>query len=288
MISKTRSLVNDVYMDRQVALLTQHGKEQVIVPALERALGCQVNHVAGYDTDRLGTFTRDISRTGTQLEAARRKARIGMDMTGCRLGVASEGIFGPDPYCGMFSLNQELVIWIDDALAIEIVGMATGATNFGHLLTSDWVLAEAFARTAGFPDHHLVVRPQDESDQRIRKDIMSWQTLQKAFCWARAQASNGQVFLETDGRANCNPTRMQVIRRAVEDLARKLCTPCPVCNVPGFHLADTVPGLPCESCGSSTREVQADIYRCVKCGHQRTVERREKIAMAGRCDICNP
>jgi len=53
-------------------------KERVIAPVLEPALGCQIELVDGFDTDQLGTFTRDIPRDGTQLEAARKKARIGM------------------------------------------------------------------------------------------------------------------------------------------------------------------------------------------------------------------
>lgn len=52
------------YAGKRVALLTQHGKQQVLVPVLESALGCRVEHVMGYDTDRLGTFTRDITRAG--------------------------------------------------------------------------------------------------------------------------------------------------------------------------------------------------------------------------------
>ena len=60
------------YRGQSIALLTQHGKERVIAPALEPALGCHVQLVTGYDTDQLGTFTRDKPRPGSQLEAARR------------------------------------------------------------------------------------------------------------------------------------------------------------------------------------------------------------------------
>ena len=62
------------YHGQQVALLTQHGKLQALAPALEQGLGCAVRLVTGYDTDLLGTFTRDIARVGTQLEAARRQS----------------------------------------------------------------------------------------------------------------------------------------------------------------------------------------------------------------------
>lgn len=62
------------YRDKQVALLTQHGKEAVIAPVL----GCRVEKVDGFDTDLFGTFTRDIARDGSQLDAPRTKPRIGI------------------------------------------------------------------------------------------------------------------------------------------------------------------------------------------------------------------
>ena len=283
-----RPVQGSAYRGRQVALLTQHGKERVIAPVLDVALGCRVGRVAGYDTDLLGTFTREVPRPGTQLQAARKKARIGMDLAGLPLGLASEGSFGPDPYAGLFSWNVEMIVWIDDTLDIEVVGVASGKTNFSHLLTANWEEVETFARAAGFPEHSLVARPQHEDDPRIRKDIAAWNTLREVFRWACGEAGNGCTFLETDVRADRNPARMEKIGQAAQDLARKLCTPCPICDAPGFQLAERVPGLPCEDCGALTREARADIHRCVKCGHQVTVECPDKAASAGRCDFCNP
>lgn len=72
-------------------------KEGVIASVLDTALGCRVERVTGDDTDLLGTFTREIPRAGMQLEAARKKARIGMELSGLSTGLASEGSFGPDP-----------------------------------------------------------------------------------------------------------------------------------------------------------------------------------------------
>lgn len=277
-----------VYQGRRVALLTQHGKERVVVPILEGALGCRVERVAGYDTDLLGTFTREIPRPGTQLEAARKKARIGMDLAGLDLGLASEGSFGPDPHTGMLPWGVELIVWIDETLGIEVVGVASGKANFSHLLTSDWGSVETFARAAGFPEHGLVVRPQHGDDPRIRKDITAWDGLREAFHWACGEASNGHAFLETDVRAHRNPMRMEMIGQAAQDLAHKLRTLCPLCGVPGFQLAERVFGLPCENCGTPTRQARADIHRCVRCGHQVMLERSEQAASAGRCDSCNP
>jgi hypothetical protein len=80
-----------------VAFLTRHGKEMLLAPLLEPAIGCRLIHVDSLDTDALGTFTREIPRQGTQLHAARRKAEQGAALSGCRFAIASEGAFVSDP-----------------------------------------------------------------------------------------------------------------------------------------------------------------------------------------------
>ena len=277
------------YAGRRVALLTQHGKEGVIAPVLDTALDCRVERVAGYDTDLLGTFTRDIPRVGTQIEAVRKKARIGMELAGLSLGLASEGSFGPDPFAGMFLWNVEFLIFIDDLREIEVVGVAEGMANSAYHLAEDWAAAEAFARKAGFPEHHLVLRPEGEDDPRIRKGIADWPGLEAAYAWAAVQSASGRVFLEVDLRAHANPTRMNNIRLAAEDLAKKLRSRCPACGVPGFWIVERVAGLPCSDCGAPTRETRAEIHGCLKCGHRVTHERTDRqYADPGRCGYCNP
>jgi hypothetical protein len=97
------------YQHQSAALLTQHGKELILGPLLLAELGCSVTHVTGFDTDQLGTFTRDQARPGSQLDAARRKAEIGMDLSGLPLGLASEGAFVPDPHVGILPWDVEIV-----------------------------------------------------------------------------------------------------------------------------------------------------------------------------------
>ncbi len=279
----------DCYAGRPVALLTQHGKEQVLAPPLERALGCRVQLITGYDTDQLGSFTREVPRAGTQLGTARKKARIGMELSGLSLGLASEGSFGPDPFTGLFPWNTEILIWLDDERQLEIIGVAQGRANFAHLLAAEWAAVQAFAKQAGFPEQHLVLRPDSEQDLRICKGISTWETLHAAFCRALADSADGRVFVETDGRAHANPTRMKTIRRAGEDLARKLSSSCPACATPGFWIVERVPGLPCHDCGAPTGELLCEVQGCLKCAHR--VEHLcndPPYADPGRCDNCNP
>jgi len=275
------------YTGCDIALLTQHGKEAILAPVLEPALGCRVRRVQGYDTDRLGTFTRDIPRAGTQIEAARRKARIGMELSGLPLALASEGAFGADPYLAAVPWNTEIVMLVDDLHGIEVLGQAQQATRFAHLLTGDWEEARRFAEVAGFPDHHLVVRPAHPDDPRIDKGLASWSALERAFEHARALAENGLVCLEHDVRAHAHPTRREVIRAAAEDLCAKLLSLCPECGAPGYWRLERLPGLPCADCGAPTRETRAEVWGCARCSRRET-RALEGLADPGHCDFCNP
>lgn len=277
------------YFGRPVALLTQHGKEQVIAPVLAATPGCRVERIDGYDTDQLGTFSREIPRFGTQLEAARRKARLGMELSGLPLGVASEGAFGPDPVTALCAWNVEILLWLDDALDIEIVARAQGQATFAHVTATGWASVESFAHRMQFPGHHMVVRPGCADDPRIRKGIDTWVQLEAAFRHASAQSADGTVFIETDVRAHANPTRMSLIRVATEDLSRRLASRCPACATPGFAIIDYVRGLPCMDCALPTSEPVAERLGCVACDHR--LERRctgPASADPGRCDACNP
>lgn len=277
------------YLGRKVALLTQHGKEQVLRPVLEPALGCVIEHVDRYDTDLLGTFTREATRPGTQMDALRRKARKGMELSGLPLGVASEGSFGPDPFTGMFPWNVELLIWIDDELGIEVVGVAQGPGRSGHLLTGDWAALEAFATREGFPQHHLVLRPEHQDDPRIHKGLSDTTRLRHAFEVCRDMAANGQVFAETDLRAFANPSRMERIGQAATDLVQRIQACCPVCAAPGFSVTERVPGLPCEACGLPTASHLNEVWTCLRCQHQVTVPRTDRrFADPSHCNDCNP
>jgi hypothetical protein len=277
------------YSGQKIALLTQHVKEQVIAPVLEPALACTIEHLTGFDTDQLGTFTRGTPRLGTQLDAARRKARKGMELSGLDLGVASEGSFGLDPFAGLFAWNIELLVLIDDRLGIEVVGIAQGIGRSSHLQTDDWQAVESFASSEGFPQHHLVMRPEGQNDARIHKGIADWTRLRACFDECLAQSSNRQVFVETDLRAFANPTRMQQIERAAQDLLQRIQSRCPVCQAPGYWVTERQPGLPCSDCGLPTAIYCNEVRQCVGCRHQSVQARTDVTAADPRhCPSCNP
>jgi hypothetical protein len=269
------------YRGRRIALLTRHGKECVIGPEFVAPLGAALVHTEAYDTDLLGSFTGEIPRAGTQLEAARRKAEIGMSLTGLTLGLASEGSFGPSPF-GFGTWNVEVLLFLDRDRGLEVAGVAQGPAVDRTLRTGDWAALEAFASSVGFPAQGLVLR---RNDGALVKGLGDPAALRAAFDAARA---DGEVTIETDLRAFANPPRMQRIAEAARDLAARLASDCPACGAPGFGPHRVESGLPCLACGAPTTAPAAHIARCVRC----SVERKIPVTSGGAdprwCPQCNP
>ena len=277
------------YQGNKASLLTQHGKEAVICPELLASSGIDVVHISHYDTDQLGSFTREIARYGSQLDAVRKKARIGMELSGLPLGMASEGAFASDPFTGMMPWNYELVMLVDDIRQLEIVGYFGGQAQSASKQVRSWEELNVFLRQAQFPSHHLVVRPDDQYHPQCRKGISSIDALREAFDWAQAQSANAQVFVENDLRAHTNPTRMTNILLATQDLSKKINSLCPHCHVPGYWISDIKKGLPCSCCLSPTDLPVAQIWSCQQCHfkEERAVT-NQRMADPSRCSVCNP
>ena len=107
-------------------LTTIHGKERVISPVLKEGLGLIVSLAKGINTDSFGTFSREIERAGSQLDAARAKIVAGFDAAPwARVGLASEGSFGPFPSFPFVALGRELIVMVDRDAGLELTGHDT-------------------------------------------------------------------------------------------------------------------------------------------------------------------
>lgn len=278
-----------IYFNRTASVLTKHGKELVLRDVLNPRTGLEIKHTDAYDTDLLGTFTLETPRYGSQLDAARKKAQIGMELIGTDLGLANEGAFVADPYTGMLSWNHELVILIDQARQLEITGFYSGPAQNAHAYINHWEELEKFAQTALFPSHQLVIKPTDEYHPQSIKNISNVKQLRDAFEWASAHSSKGIVYVENDLRAFANPTRMEHIRLATIDLANKVNSLCPECKTPGYWIKDIQRGLPCNACGMPTNQEIAKIWGCLKCEHKDTEGMKVlQFANPSLCEHCNP
>lgn len=67
------------YKNTVAVLATMHAKERVIGPILRDELGLIVGLAMGVNTDQFGTFSREVERTGSQLDAARAKIAAGFE-----------------------------------------------------------------------------------------------------------------------------------------------------------------------------------------------------------------
>ena len=212
-----------------------------------------------------------------------------MALTQTRIGLASEGAFGADPFGGWMPWNTELLLWVDEERQLEIKGIAQGPAQS----LSRWIeitdQLDKLASEAQFPLHYLNLRPAHEDPQYMVKGLRDKASLLQAFEQAKQASSNGLVLVENDLRAFGNPTRQGVIRNALQDLLRQLTSRCPQCASPGYWIAQRIPGLPCKACAHPTQLPIAQRWRCPACQH----EAEESLltrqgADPSLCDVCNP
>lgn len=276
----------------RAVLATMHGKETAITPVIARFMGLEVGVPAGLDTDAFGTFSREVERRGTPLDAARAKIASGFDlMPEARFGLASEGSFGPHPLIPFLPLGREIVVLIDRLSGLELVGQFAGIrTNFAHEIVNTIEAGRTFGARIGFPDHGLIVTASIDRvpapDVALIKDIGGWDALDGAI--ERVIGLTGSALVETDMRAHRNPHRMQAIRRATLDLVRRSRSACPACGRPGYVVTERLLGLACADCGGPTVKIRAERLTCAGCGHW--LERPVPAAKAdpGSCGDCNP
>lgn len=275
--------------DSTAVLATMHGKERVIGPVLLAELGLQVKVPPEFDSDAFGTFTREVARAGSQIEAARLKLNAALDLTGAAVGLASEGAFGPHPEIPWVACDRELVLLRDRGSGLEVVGEAVSSdTNYRQQSVTSVAAAVEFAQQVGFPEHALVVMSPGEAAKAARyKGITEPQQLSAAVEAVLAAAPS--AWLETDMRALYNPTRMRLIEQAARSLAQTFHQRCPACGWPGFSVRQKLPGLPCSLCGMPTLLIQSQRYRCQHCGYQqlRPVD-GPASADPTYCPYCNP
>ncbi len=278
-----------MFQGRKIVIATMHKKEQVIAPILEKNLGVEVVVPKNFNSDKFGTFTREIKRVGDQLEAARKKLLAAMDMEEIDLGVSSEGSFDTDPSMPFIKSNLELVLLIDKRNNLEIKGFyRTPETNADGAYVKNTDEAFEFARQIGFPNHGVIVRKKENDKSKIYKNIHSEEELAALVKKLFESPFTKKIFIETDMRAHRNPTRMKAIEKATENLVKNIFSVCPACQAPGFVVFDIEKGLPCATCGLPTELFKTEIYLCSKCGYKEKKQIATAEADPEYCSHCNP
>jgi hypothetical protein len=279
------------YAGQCAAIATMHGKERVVAPIMARWFDLRLERAEDIDTDALGAFTGEIERKGSVLDAARAKARLALERTGARLGLGSEGAFGPHPVVPMLSSGLELMVLIDSDSNHEIAVHRRTWTNYDSTSAFPDEDLSDFLRRIGFPEHAVIVRPEKSHEQSaVVKGIVERKALDAAIESMAAVSASGRALVQTDKRAHLNPTRMKAIRQVARVLALRVARLCPICGSPGFGLSDVERGLPCRECDVPTDLVRAEIHACASCSHREHRRERPKTVRADPvwCRLCNP
>lgn len=279
---------DSVFQGRHIRIVTQHQKEKVIAPILQKKLGVTCSVIRTINTDSFGTFSGEIPRTGSPLDAARAKCNAGASLYPDSLILASEGSFAPHPYLPFVYGNEELLLLTDPLNGKEWkVSDLTLRTNFdARTIHSENELQE-FARHCGFPSHAIILRSSNQPDELV-KGIHSFTRLK--YYYRKIGGRHKPLRAETDMRAMCNPTRMEFIRKVARKLVRLLLRKCPACHTPGYDLTEVIRGLPCTWCGEPTPSALYHIYSCKACGHssEKPFPHGKRKEDPSYCNSCNP
>lgn len=283
--------MHNYFKNRKLVIATMHKKEIVIKPILERELWVECIILDNINTDKFGTFTRDIKRTWNMLDAARLKINYAMDISGCDLWVSSEWSFWLHHWLPFINSNFELTMLIDRKNNFEIIWhYLSPNTNLNGKYISNIIEAKEFADENWFPNHWLIVRLKDNINFFIHKDINSHFDLEKSINRILSFPFIWKVYLETDMRAHKNPTRMKNIELSILDLLKNINSKCPKCDAPWFVVTEIESWLPCRECLSKTLLGIYEIYTCSRCNYQKKqkIEKYWNFADPWDCEKCNP
>ena len=277
------------YAGKKIVLTSKHEKLKLIKPAFDQYLECELFE-ENLDTDQLGTFSGEVERAAPPRETAILKARLGMNSTGLKLGIASEGSVGPDPVIPFVNSNIEHLVLVDDENEIVIsevyrsfdITVATITTSPGKDISE-------FLQTADFPNHGLIVRPNTEKKSDCIKGIKDFESLTNAIALSSRISADGLVVIESDLRAHFSPSRQKNIVAVANHLAARASRLCPSCQMPGWGRSAYEKGLNCSTCGLENPEAirQAKII-CENCDHTELGQVLGKELDPANCNFCNP
>jgi hypothetical protein len=277
----------------KIVFATKHGKGAAAQESFNRVLSAQIQPLE-IESDALGTFSGEIERQGSMLDALRGKIQLARLLTNERFVIVSEGSFSSPFGAGIAGIIQGIeVLMLHDALTgAEIVEeYISFDTNYARTSVTSLDQLHSFLEQISFGTHGLVLSPAGMPLQHnVKKGITTLREAESTFAQQRLDSPTQSVIAISDMRAHLNPTRMRAIQACCQLLAARLATCCPACGCGGFGLTAAIPGLPCEECASPTQRARAEQHTCPFCGYKMELPRADgkKVASAAECDWCNP
>ena len=267
---------------QRVALITKHEKARWIAPYLA-PLGYEVFESSIFDTDILGTFSGEVERTLSPMDAALTKAKKACELTNTDWGLGSEGSFGGGPAPGMINWNDELLCLYQASTGIAIYAHAAGPTSIQDLTLNGRVPIKQ--KLLLYPKQLWILRSEKGVQKHIQKGLSAEQLLDHL---EKITVSSQKVTIEPDLRAMNCPERQQMIAKAAEDLVRRLSETCPQCQAFNFVVKEKQYGLPCSLCTLPTEQAKSWIRICDGCGCRTDEVVLQKGADPTYCQFCNP
>lgn len=261
----------------KVVLLTKHKKLSSVAPALT-VLGFAIEEFADFDTDTLGTFSGEIERTLSPKECALQKAKKACELGDCDIGLGSEGSFGGGPMAGFMNWNTEILCFYNRLSDSAVFAFAEGPTNVNNIKAKSF--DDLTAKIAKYPQQYWIYRKGSEIFKGLDSSTLSDMHTTGILSFP--------VNLEPDLRAMHCPERRQILKKAAEDLARRLISPCPQCHQVDFVVKDIEKGLPCQLCQLPTQNPKFQLKRCDHCGYEEKLPVEKAYADPATCGFCNP
>ena len=280
-----------LFTNTKITFATNHGKLAAAYNAFEKTLKTEITELP-IDSDRFGTFSGEVDRDGSMLDALRSKVALARELTSERFILASEGSFSTAGGFSLVAQNIELLMLSDLETGAEIVEQyITYETNYAAEVIKNLNVLDSFLARISFGNHALVLYPGGLSPKHyVSKGIVDLAQARKIFTEYSALSPTASVMAMSDMRAHLNPTRMKAIQECCELMARRLANKCPSCTSGGFGIVATIPGLPCEDCGAPTSLALSEKHNCPFCAFIKEYPRQDgkKFADPSVCQWCNP
>jgi hypothetical protein len=284
-----KDILEKLFKKQPVVIATMHQKENVIAPLFERELEVTCFTPKHFDTDLYGSFSGEFERKESPIETLKTKCKEAMNLTGCSMGIASEGSFGPHPFLPFAYADDEWMIFMDKKNGLEIIEREISSeTNFSSAVVKSVKELNEFTTRTKFPSHGLIIQGSPTDFVDIKKGITEKETLETHFHYLIEKY--GEAYIQTDMRAMFNPTRMQQIEKLANKLIQKIKSICPQCDTPGFGITKATAGLPCSLCGNETQSILSYTYTCITCNYHREDKypHHKMFEEPMHCHFCNP